>query len=89
MNELEVMIEQNEVKIADLHKCIQEVRASVDTLHTEHTQLGNDVKELLSIFRTSKEAIRFLGWVTKGIKWVIGFGLAITAAVAAFKGWIK
>jgi chromosome segregation ATPase len=78
-------VDQNKMQIDDIHEGLAEVRESVRALHTDHKELKSDISELLSIFKTSKEGIRFLNWIGKAIKWIIGIALAIAGAIAAFK----
>ena len=46
--------------------------------------IKNDVKEMLDIFRSSKGAIKVIGWLGKGIRWVALTAAAIGALWAVF-----
>ena len=47
-------------------------------------EIQTDVKEMLDIFRSSKGAIKVIGWIGKGIRWTALTAAAIGALWAVF-----
>jgi len=70
-------------------KCETEVGQQVEALRLEFDEFKKDVKELLDIFRASKGFLKVLGWIGKGIKWIVSLGVVLGLIWAAMSGGTK
>lgn len=66
-------------------RSVPDVSQQIKSIRDDITELNNSISELLEIWHASKGFIAVLGWIGKGIKWVIGLGLIIAGGWAVFK----
>lgn len=70
-------------KVSNIEDRLERGDLALHELRESIEQIKSDMAELLDIFRTSKHAVRFLGWVGKGLRWVV-FTSAAIGAIWAF-----
>jgi len=78
---------ENKTEIDKIHGQLSSLSTSVELLHMEHKQMYRNIEELLQIFQAGKGTLTMMGWIGKGVRWVVTIGIAVGAIIAYLKGW--